>query len=68
MAAAAISFASRRRATSCSVLIARASTSSGVASSACEKASNQARVNVVGSPTIRSLACVPSDNSSPTRP
>jgi hypothetical protein len=38
----------------------RARTRSGVASAASGKASNQAAVNVVGSPTIRSDACVPS--------
>ena len=41
--------------------------SSGVASAASGKASNQAVVNVVGSPTMRSEACVPSESSSPTR-
>ena len=41
------------------VLSERAATSSGVASAASGKASNQARPNVVGSPTMRSEACVP---------
>ena len=41
------------------VLIARAAASSGVASAASGKASNQALVKVVGSPTIRSEAWVP---------
>ena len=68
IAAAAISFASRMRSISCSVLRARASTSTGVASTAPGKASNQAFVYVVGSPTIRSDACVPSESSRPDRP
>ncbi len=58
----------RMRATSCSVLIDRARASNGAASTASGHASNHAFVNVVGSPTIRSLACVPSESSSPTRP
>ena len=68
IAAAAISFASRMRSSSCSVLIARAALSSGVASAASGNASNHAFVYVVGSPTIRSVACVPRLSSSPTRP
>ena len=67
IAPAAISFASRIRSTSCSVLIARAVASSGVASAASGNASNQAFGNVVGSPTIRSAACVPRLSSIPTR-
>ena len=67
MACAAISFAMRMRATSCSVFLARARTSTGVASAASGNASNQAFVKVVGSPTIRSDACVPSESSRPTR-
>ena len=63
----AISFAMRRRAISCSVLIIRARASSGAASAASGNASNHAFVNVVGSPTIRSVACVPSESSSPMR-
>ena len=46
----------------------RASFSSGVASAASGNASNQAFGNVVGSPTMRSDACVPSESSRPTRP
>ena len=68
IAAAQISFASRTRSTSCSVLTARAAVSTGIASCASGHASNHAFVNVVGSPTIRSEACVPSDSSSPTVP
>ena len=68
IAAAQISFASRIRSISCGVLIARAAFSTGVASCASGHASNHAFVNVVGSPTIRSDACVPSESSSPTRP
>ena len=68
IAAAQISFARRIRSSSWSVLIARAAASSGVASTASGHASNQPFVNVVGSPTIRSEACVPSESSSPTRP
>ena len=67
IAAAAISLAIRMRAISCSVLIARAWARSGAASRASGKASNQAFVNVVGSPTIRSAACVPRLSSRPTR-
>ena len=67
IAAAAMSFASRIRSSSCPVLIARASVRSGVASSASGKASNHAFGYVVGSPTIRSAACVPSESSMPTR-
>ena len=40
----------------------------GVASAASGHASNHAFVNVVGSPTMRSEACVPSESSSPTVP
>ena len=58
----------RSRAISCSVLIMRARARSGVASAAAGNASNQAFVNVVGSPTMRSDACVPSESSRPTRP
>ena len=47
--------------------IARAGTSTDIASPAFGQASNQPLVNVVGSPTDRSLACVPIDSSSPTR-
>jgi len=68
MAAAAISFASRIRSISCAVLIARAAFRTGMASAAPGHASNQAFVNVVGSPTIRSDACVPIESSRPTRP
>ena len=68
MAAAAISLARRMRSTSCADLSARAAASSGVASAAAGKASNQARPNVVGSPTIRSDACVPPLSSIATRP
>ena len=68
IAAAAISFASRMRSISCAVLQVRASTSAGVASTARGNASNHAFVYVVGSPTIRSEACVPSDSSRPTVP
>ena len=67
IAPAAISFASLIRSSSCSVLIARAAASSGVASAASGNASNQALGNVVGSPTIRSAACVPRLSSIPTR-
>ena len=67
IACAAISFAMRKRAISCSVLIMRARASSGVASAASANASNHAFVNVVGSPTMRSDACVPSESSSPMR-
>ena len=49
-----MSFASRMRSISCSVLSARASARSGVASSASPKAPNHSAVNVVGSPTMRS--------------
>ena len=65
--ARAISLASRIRSISCAVLIARAALSTGAASTAAGKASNHALVKVVGSPTIWSAACVPSDSSSPTR-
>ena len=68
IAAAQISFASRIRSTSCSVLSARATVSTGVASWPPGKASNQPAVNVVGSPTMRSEACVPIVRSTPTRP
>ncbi len=68
IAAAAISLARRMRSTSCAVLSERAATSSGVASAAPGKASNQARPNVVGSPTMRSEACVPPLSSIATRP
>ena len=67
MASAASSLARRMRSISCSVLIARASTRSGVASSAGPKDSKKACVKVVGSPTMRSEAWVPSESSSPTR-
>ena len=51
IAAAAMSFARRMRSISCSVLTARASARSGVASSTPRRTpSNQSRVNVVGSP------------------
>ena len=63
-----MSFASRMRSSSCGVLIARAVASSGVASTAAGNASNQPFVYVVGSPTMRSDACVPSESSSPTTP
>ena len=56
------------RSISCSVLIARASASSGAASRASGQASNHAFGKVVGSPTIRSVAWVPRLSSSPTRP
>ena len=62
-----MSLASRMRSISCGVLIARAAFRTGIASLASGHASNQAFVNVVGSPTMRSDACVPSDSSSPTR-
>ena len=61
-----MSFASRIRSTSCGVLSARAAASSGVASTASGNASNQPFVYVVGSPTMRSDACVPSESSTPT--
>ena len=66
IAAAAMSFASCMRSSSCGVLIMRASLRSGVASCACGKASNQAFGKVVGSPIMRSAACVPSESSMPT--
>ncbi len=68
IAAAAMSFARRMRSISCSVFRARASTRSGVASSTSPNAVNHSAVNVVGSPTMRSAACVPSESSSPTFP
>ena len=68
IAAAQISFARRMRSISCGVLIARAAFSTGIASSALGQASNQPFVNVVGSPTMRSAACVPIVSSSPIRP
>ena len=68
IAAAAMSFARRMRSISCSVLSARALARSGVASRPRRTPSNQSRVNVVGSPTMRSAACVPRESSSPTRP
>ena len=68
IAAAQISFASRIRSISCGVFSERAAFRTGIASFADGQASNHAFVNVVGSPTIRSDACVPSDSSSPTRP
>ena len=67
IAPAAISLARRMRSTSCAVLIERAALRTGIASAAPGKASNQALVNVVGSPTIWSVAWVPSDSSRPTR-
>ena len=67
IAAAAISFARRMRSISCPVLSARAAARSGVASATSPNAVNHSAVNVVGSPTMRSAACVPSDSSSPTR-
>ena len=66
IAAAAMSFASRIRSISCGVFSIRASLSSGVASCACGNASNHAFGKVVGSPTMRSAACVPSESSIPT--
>ena len=67
IAAAAISFASRMRSISCSVLSARASRGAVSRPRRSPNAVNQSRVNVVGSPTIRSAACVPSESSRPTR-
>ena len=69
IAAAAISFARRMRSSSWPVLIALARASSGVASAtSVPKAWNQSCVKVVGSPTIRSEACVPRLSSSPIVP
>ena len=55
------------RSISCGVLIIRASLRSGVASRACGNASNHAFGNVVGSPTMRSAACVPRRELEPNR-
>ena len=68
IAAAAMSFARRMRSISCSVLSARAAGEERRRVGGVSEAVNQSRVNVVGSPTMRSAACVPSESSSPTRP